>query len=92
MDAARSDAISFFFIQVFPFYRFLAGTCLWGWYLDAPDETVADNAAPVNGIELYDGSYLDLDGEYASGVGRSQLSTPCLLLLCLVGSFYNKSE
>lgn len=35
---------------------------------DAPDETVADNAALVNGIELYDGSYLDLDGEYASGV------------------------
>lgn len=35
---------------------------------DAPDETVADNAAPVNGIQLYDGSYLDLDGEYASGV------------------------
>lgn len=35
---------------------------------DAPDETAAGNAAPVNGIQLYDGSYLDLDGEYASGV------------------------
>ena len=37
---------------------------------DAPDDAASDNAAPVNGIQLYDGSYLDLDGEYASG-------TPC---------------
>lgn len=37
---------------------------------DTPDDAVPDNAAPVNGIQLYDGSYLDLDGEYASG-------TPC---------------
>ena len=35
---------------------------------DAPDEAAPGNAAPVNGIQLYDGSYLDLDGEYASGV------------------------
>lgn len=37
---------------------------------DTPDDAAPDNAAPVNGIQLYDGSYLDLDGEYASG-------TPC---------------